>query len=218
MILKVTAHLRSGFSAIFDFSLAIDGIIGYQSQLEKLGWEEFTLMQSAGQLKPVDDLPIEKEVFGDDWWYQCSRPMFDCKHIHVKHEHRRFNAQEAERYVSKIGKVETTKGAYKNARLPIKHFMTHQVVWYVNGDKERITELLERVTHIGGRRASGRGAVSHWTVAEHDNLDDCRFKRILPKAFADEHGVTGMQMDWAIRPPYTLAENKRLCVVVGNEL
>ena len=59
--LKITAHLRSGFSASFDWSISIDGIIAYQSQLEKLGWEQFTENQSTGQLKPVDDLPIAKE-------------------------------------------------------------------------------------------------------------------------------------------------------------
>lgn len=57
MILKVAAFLKSGFSASFDWGLMIDGIIGYQSQLEKLGWEEFVMTQSSGDLKPLDDLP-----------------------------------------------------------------------------------------------------------------------------------------------------------------
>ena len=216
MMLKVTAHLKNGFSASFDWALMIDGIIGYQSQLEKLGFEEFAMTQSSGQLKPIDDLPIEKEHWGDDWWYQCSRPFFDCKRVHVRHIHRRFNAQESENYVTKVGKVETTKGAYKNARLPVKLYITPSVTWYINGDKERITELLDRVTHIGAKRGSGHGAINHWEVTEHDNLDDCRFKRVLPSDFAKEHGVTGIELNWAIRPPYTLDENKRRCVVVEN--
>ena len=132
--LKITAHLRSGFSASFDWSISIDGIIAYQSQLEKLGWEQFTENQSTGQLKPVDDLPIAKEEFNGDWWYQVSRPFFDCKMVHTQHLHRRFNIQEAENHVTKIGKIETTKGAYKNARLAIQLFVTDKVIWYVNGD------------------------------------------------------------------------------------
>ena len=211
--LKITAHLRSGFSASFEFGLAIDGIIAYQSQLEKLGIDDFVLTQQSGQLAPVDDLPIAKEQYGDDGWYQCSRPFFDAKHTITKHKHRRFNAQESERYCHNVKKVETTKGAYKNARLPMKLFITPQVVWYVNGYEQRITELLSRVTHIGANRASGHGAVNHWTVDVHDSLDDCRFKRILPIEFAKQHGLDGMAMDWAIRPPYTLVENKRLCYV-----
>ena len=130
--LKITAHLRSGFSASFDWSISIDGIIAYQSQLEKLGWEQFTENQSTGQLKPVDDLPIAKEEWNGDWWYQVSRPFFDCKKTHTQHLHRRFNIQEAETHVTKIGKIETTKGAYKNARLAIQLFVTDKVIWYVH--------------------------------------------------------------------------------------
>lgn len=214
--LKITAHLRSGFSASFDFGLAIDGIIAYQHQLEKLGSEEFTLTQSSGDLKAVDDLPIAKEHFGDDWWYQCSRPFFDCKHIHTKHIHRRFNAIESEQHCNKIKKVETTKGAYKNARIPLNLYITPKVVWYVNGDKERISELLNRVTHIGKNRASGHGAINHWEITEHDNIDDCHLKRIVPMDFASEHKISGLQMNWAIRPPYTLIDNQRLCVIPAN--
>lgn len=214
--LKITAHLRSGFSASFDWSISIDGIIAYQSQLEKLGWEQFTENQSTGQLKPVDDLPIAKEEFNGDWWYQVSRPFFDCKMVHTQHLHRRFNIQEAENHVTKIGKIETTKGAYKNARLAIQLFVTDKVIWYVNGDKERIDRLLQMVTHIGGKRGSGHGAISHWTIEEHSNLDDCRFKRIVPIEFAELHGMQGVTLEWTIRPPYTLQENQRLCVVVDN--
>ena len=219
MILKVTAHLKNGFSARFDFALAIDGIIGYQSQLEKLGWSEFSLNQSSADLKPLDDLPIEKEYWQDDWWYQCSRPFFDCKHVHARHIHRRFNVQESEWFVNKIGKIETTKGAYKNYREPVKVFLTPSVTWYVNGDKARITELLQRVTHIGAKRARGFGAVNDWQIDEHDSLDDCRFKRALPLNFAREHGVQEVAvLDWAIKPPYTLDSNVRQAVMVANAL
>lgn len=216
--LKVIAHLRSGFSANFDFALSIDGIIAYQHQLEKLGFEQFALSQSVGDLKEVDDLPIAKEHFNGDWWYQCSRPFFDCKHIHTKHIHRRFNATESELYCNKIKKVETTKGAYKNARTPVSLYITPKVVWYVNGDKERISELLSRVTHIGKNRASGHGAINHWEIVEHDNIEDCRFKRAIPIDFANDNNIGGLQLDWAIKPPYTLVSNKRLCIIPKNDL
>lgn len=214
--LKITSHLCSGFSAAFDWSVSIDGIIAYQSQLKKLGWEQFMENQSTGDLKPVDDLPIAKEEWQGDWWYQVSRPFFDAKLVHTKHIHRRFNIQEAENYVTKVGKVETTKGAYKNARLAKKLYVTDKVVWYVNGDKDAIESLLQGVTHIGGNRGSGNGSVKRWLVEDHDCLDDCRFKRALPIGFACENDVQGIQLEWAIKPPYTLPENLRECVVVEN--
>ncbi len=214
--LKITAYLKSGFSAAFDWSIAIDGILAYQSQLKKLGWDEFVSNQSSGNLKPIDDLPIAKEHSNGDWWYQVSRPFFDCKLVHTKHLHRRFNAQEAESHVSKINKIETTKGPYKNARLAKKLYVTNKVVWYVNGDHDQIKQLLKMVTHIGGNRGSGHGAVKHWIVEEHDSIDDCRLKRALPIGFAEENSVQGIMLEWAIRPPYTLTENLRDCVIVEN--
>ena len=214
--LKITAHLRSGFSAAFDWSVAIDGIIAYQSQLKKLGWDQFTQNQSTGDLKPVDDLPIAKEAWRDDWWYQVSRPFFNCRLVYTKHLHRRFNAQEAEQHVTKINKIETTKGPYKNARLAKKLYVTDKVIWYVNGDKEQIESLLSQVTHIGGNRGSGHGAVKYWTVEDHYSLDDCRFKRATPIEFAQANDMQGFMLEWAIKPPYTLSANQRACVIPEN--
>ncbi|HQZ60321.1 MAG TPA: hypothetical protein PLQ39_11645, partial [Acinetobacter sp.] len=102
--LKIIAHLRTGFHAAFDWSVSIDGILAYQSQLKKLGIERFMLEATNQQsLTAIDDLPIEKERFNDLWWYQCSRPFFNVAATHTKHIHRRFNAQEAEQYANKIG-------------------------------------------------------------------------------------------------------------------
>ena len=109
--LKVTAFLRSGFSAAFDWAIAIDSLIASQKCMHEIGFEQYVENQSTGNTKTHDDLPIAKELWGDEWWYQVSRPFFDCKLVHTKHLHRRFNIQEAEQHVNKIGKIETTKGA-----------------------------------------------------------------------------------------------------------
>lgn len=214
--LKITAHLKCGFTSAFDWSVSIDAIIASQHYQQKFGFEQYVQEQSSGQTCTHTDLPIAKEYFGDDWWYQCSRPLFKEIAIHNKHIHRRFNIQEAERHVNKVGKVETTKGAYKNARLLVPNRITQSVTWFVNGDKSAIEQLLNSVTHIGGRRGSGHGAVSRWEVVEHDSLDDCRLKRILPIDFAQQNGVEGLVLEWGIRPDYKLKENKRLCVIPSN--
>lgn len=216
--LKIIAHLRTGFHAAFDWSVSIDGILAYQSQLKKLGIERFTIEATNQQsLTAIDDLPIEKEFWNDNWWYQCSRPFFHVAATHTKHIHRRFNAQEAEQYANKIGKIETTKGGYKNARLSKTVYITNQVIWYVNGDKDAIERLLADVTHIGAFRSGGMGAVREWAVIEHDNLGDCRLKRAVPCGFAAFHDVVGVQLMWAIRPPSQLISNQFDCVIPKNE-
>ena len=217
-LLKITANLRTGFHSAFDWSVSIDGILAYQSQLKKLGIEQFTITAADQQsLVAVDDLPIEKEFYNNLWWYQCSRPFFTAVETHTKNVHRRFNAQEAERYVTKIGKIETAKGAYKNARISKNIYITNSVYWYVNGDKGAINELLSNVTHIGGFRSGGMGAVRSWDIIEHDSLDDCRFKRAVPVDFAVENNIQGVELSWAIRPPAQLITNQFNCVIPKND-
>lgn len=216
--IKITAHLKCGFSATFDWAISIDSLIASQQCMQLLGFEQYVENQSTGNTQTHDNLPIEKEYFNGDWWYQVSRPFFDCKLVHTKYLHRRFNIQEAESHVSKIGKIETTKGAYKNARLAKSIFITPSVAWFVNGDIEIIQTLLSDVTHIGANRGCGHGAVSRWEFSEHDNLDDCRFKRIVPVDYAAQHNIDGITIEWGIRPDYRLPENQFLCVIPENEV
>lgn len=218
-LLIIEAHLRTGFHAAFDWAVTIDGILAYQHLLNKLGIEKFTLeQQDKTKLTTVDDLPIAKEFFNDDWWYQCSRPFFNVAATHTKHIHRRFNAQEAEQYTQKIGVIQTTKGGYKNARISKTVYLTPKVVWYVNGDADAIRALLKDVTHIGAFRSGGMGAVREWKVLEHDNLDDCRLRRAVPLEFARQNNIQGVQMFWAIRPSSQLLSNKRNCVIPKNAM
>ena len=216
--LKITAHLKNGFSAAFDWSVSIDGIIAYQFMLEKLGIDVFSETHGVmSEQKPVVGLPLGVEVFGDDWWYQCSRPFFECRVSHTKRIHRRFNAHEAERYVSgKVTSIQTTKGPYKNARISIPHFVTKAVCWYVVGDEAEISRLLSRVTHIGSQRRSGIGAVDTWTVENHDSDHPARFQRAVPVCFAHAHNIHGVSLFWGIRPPSRHPENMKNCIMPEN--
>lgn len=217
--LKITAHLRSGFTSKFDWSVSIDGILAYQFMLEKMGIDEFVLTQAIiSEQSPIEGLPLAVERWGGDWWYQCSRPLYKSFGSHIANIHRRFNAQEAERYIGdKTKKVEITKGAYRNARLPKKITVTPEVTWYVVGKKEEIERLLKGVTHIGAQRRSGYGAVRSWSVEETEDDSKARLCRALPVEFAEENNVQGLIMEWPIRPPARLPENLRMCVIPEND-
>lgn len=213
--LKITAHLRTGFSAQFDWSVSIDGILAYQFMLEKLGPDAFAETHAlVEEQSPVEGLPLAVERWNGDWWYQCSRPVFTYFCVHTKKIHRRFNAQEAERYVGdKTKVVQTTKGPFKNARLSIPMFITSAVNWYACGDRAEIERLLNCVTHIGSQRRSGHGAVKSWHVEPHDSIDDCRLKRAVPTDYANEHGIKGLPFEWPIRPPARHPDNQRQCII-----
>jgi CRISPR type IV-associated protein Csf3 len=214
--LKITAYLNNGFVATYDWSLTIDGIVGYAKKLEELGFEDFVLTQSINDMKPLDDLPFQKEEFNGNWWYQCSRPLFKTVLTKDKYNYRRFNQFEAEIYVNKVKKVEATKGPYRNARVLKNHIITSEINWFVCGDKKEIERLLKTITHIGGARSSGCGSVKNWEVEVINKTEKCRFCRVLPVEFAKLHGIDGPVLNWSIRPPSTLKENQFDCVIPEN--
>jgi CRISPR type IV-associated protein Csf3 len=213
--LKVTAFLANGFASKFEWAPSIDGIIAWAYQREKLGVEEFTLTQHRLDLQaPVTGLPIGIEYFQGDWWYQCSIPIFDIKATATSNIHRRFNVREAEAYChDKKTKIETTKGPYKNARLLLRQFITPKVEYHVIGDMDEIQRLLKTITHIGTKLGSGFGRVQEWVVEKNGDENKARFLRPLPKPFAELHNVSGMVLEWGVRPPSRLAENLRTCVI-----
>lgn len=219
--LKITAELMTGFASSSPFSPAIDGIIAYQYMREKLGDDEFAMRQHRTDLmEPVEDLPLAKENFGGQWWYQCSFPVFETMAQVVRHTHRRFDNRQAEKYWNngdKSGKVLVAAGPYKNARLKLTQHITPRVTWYCIGDLEEVKRLVSKTTHIGARVGAGYGRVREWLVSECDDYDKARFHRSLPVDFAQKHGLTGVEMYEGIRPPARHPDNQTLCVMVGYE-
>ena len=92
--LKVTAHLMTGFATKFDWSPSIDGILAWVVQRERLGVEEFTATHHRPDLQAsVKGLPLRKwEREGDDWWYQCSMPIYQSHAVMTHNLHKRFKA------------------------------------------------------------------------------------------------------------------------------
>lgn len=214
MTLLVTAHLCSGFAAKFPWSPSLDGILAYVERMRALGPEEFAVTQAdLSQQAPNTALPLAMEHHGDDWWYQCSSPIYTAFSTETRHLHRRFNAAEAERYWDASRKIETTKGPFKNARFQIQHRVTDRVCWHAEGDRATVADMLRDVRHIGANISAGFGRVRRWDITEAGDRDLARFHRPLPRAYADAHGVTGIVMRWGYRPPIRHPENLADCVI-----
>lgn len=212
--LKITAHLYDGFVSKFDWVPAIDGILAWADLVNKMGLDEFIFTKTLlDQQVPHEDLPIKKEFFNGDWWYQCSRPIYTATAIVPYYIHRRFNAKDAEQF-SDAKTVETTKTGYKNYRILLRKRITPCVNWYVVGDRDAISDLLKSMTHIGAKSSVGMGRVKQWEVDPDDRaIEFARLCRPLPIEFASQNKITGVNMTWSHRPPYQLLANKRVCVI-----
>jgi CRISPR type IV-associated protein Csf3 len=217
--LRITAELYSGFASSDPWSPTIDGIIAYWHLQDALGSEQFALNTSdPARQHPVEGLPLEVVRWRDWWWYACSLPIYEQAAEVTRYMHRRFDAQHAERYLDlqgKSGRILTAAGPYKNRRLGIRHHVTDRVQWYAVGDAAEVERLLLRCGNIGMKYGAGFGRVRRWLVEPIvDDPDDRAYRyRPLPVEYATEIGVTGSTIEYGLRPPARIAENRTLCVI-----
>jgi len=206
--IKATAILSNGFVSYDPMSPAIDSMIGYLYTIGK----DSDLVSPCGELSTHDDLPIEKEFDGDDWWYQCSMPIYYAATDHVRYFHRRFDAQYAERYMENVrGKIATSSGPTKNFRLSSIVHVCDSVSWHLVCD-DWCVESLPKLTHIGARTGAGEGRVIRWEFDDGD-AEIARTHRPLPSEWATRNNINGYNIYWGYRPPVRLSCNKTICTV-----
>lgn len=215
--LLVTAHTPAGYASNDHWSPSLDGIIAFWQLREQLGEEEFALgMTGQRPLTPPDDLPLARESFGPDWWWLCSSPIRDLQAEYLHYYHRRFDALPAERFADtgRSGRVAVSSGPYKNYRIARTVHVAPAVSWHCIGDQAEITRLLRRCSAIGSGVGSGMGRVTRWTVTE-DQADEAlaRYYRPLPAGYAEQQGIDGMRLQWGIKPPGRVRENRCLAVL-----
>ena len=78
----------------------------------------------------------------------------------------RFPVAESMWLAPRMKRVQVNAGAQKSYRIPLHlTFMRDdRMEWYAIGDRERISYLLQLVTHLGKRRGVGKGLVLRWAV------------------------------------------------------
>ena len=219
--LLVTAYTPSGFACSDPWSPSLDGLLAYWLLREQLGEEEFALgMSGQRPLVTPNDLPLELVRHDDQWWWACSSPIVERHGEFLHYYHRRFDAMQAERFLltGKSGRILTRAGPYKAYRLVNRVVVTPQVQWHCIGDEVEIRRLLRLCRFIGAGSTRGLGMVMRWEIrSEGANERLARYGRPLPVDYAHEHDIDGPLLEWGIRPPGRLLENRCLCVMPGGE-
>lgn len=86
--------------------------------------------------------------------------------------------------------------------------------WYVEGDSEEIFKLINPISFIGKRRASGFGEVNHWSIesSELDGLTGFLDEPLRPIPVERFKGDTAsLKVDAAWRPAYWHPANRAIC-------
>ena len=86
--------------------------------------------------------------------------------------------------------------------------------WHVEGDSEEIFKLINPISFIGKRRASGFGEVNHWSIesSELDGLTGFLDEPLRPIPVERFKGDTAsLKVDAAWRPAYWHPANRAIC-------
>ena len=168
---------------------------------------------------PPPEIPIARSACGR--LFLCSHALFDVEAHEKTWINKRFPMKEAQAMSTPtLRRILVGGGLSKGWRIPREkvHLQGDRIVWYALGERGRIEELLETVSHLGPRRGVGNGRVSEWLVEPCEAwegfpvLRDGQPLRALP---FDWPGLSGeFRVDWQVlMPPYWERHRERECAV-----
>jgi hypothetical protein len=143
---------------------AVTGPPPIDSLLASVEAQRAGLVAGFGPLQPVE-IPIARESAGR--FHLCSAALAEYDAHELRWVNRKFPLAEAQIMAGpRLKRVNISAGACKSYRLPHEAAWPKDdtITWFAAGDRDRVRELLGYVTHLGRRRAVGRGAVREWIV------------------------------------------------------
>lgn len=214
--LHIRAHLQT--PVVSDRFLPLDGILFNQFIRDLFGVKDAMRPRESAEKKYSGaSLPIQKRNMNEpEWYYACSFAVWPDTTASDTHEFaKRFDTHEAVNYVDfgkKRGKVDTSRGEFKNYFIKQYTFVAPYVDWYCRGDKVAIETLLSFCTHIGKETSQGCGSVLRWEVneTERDWYKNDNMGRIM-RAIPSEKGTAL----YGIRPSYWHPRHQARVILPG---
>lgn len=210
--LRITAHVE-GSVALTEGALAIDALVMW-AQSMSLGLAPIGFRDAVDIETPIAMDPSRR-------FHLASFSVVEWEAHEMRYVNRKFPVEQAQMLGEpSFNRIHISAGAQKSYRLPHNlAFPTGgRMDWYVIGDAGPLEELLLLVTHLGRRRAAGRGKVSRWDVQPFEPwgtgfpvVRDGRALRPLPPEWP---GVVDPAMAYAtLSPPYWDRTREELCMV-----
>ncbi len=215
--IKITARMQDGRVATVDPWLPLDGILA--GVWVKRNYPELAYLTVTDTKDLImAELPFERRGSGELWYWACSFNTVAPLHEYIMHWHKRQD-DNWEKYIDfkgKRGKIDNKSGKFKAYRMPLVVQLFDRLEWYAVGDPDAVLDLCRDVTHIGKKSSQGLGAVDHWEVESWPEdwsvMKGCNVTRAIPAEILPE-GAMGRAALQAVRPPYWLSDNQRVCVM-----
>ena len=181
--------------------------------------DELPPLVCSDESRPTIDIPIAKSTCGRVYLASCAQ--VDSWEAHDRRfVNRKFPLAEAQVLGSdQLKRIRISAGAQKSYRIPemVAYPAGGEIRWYAVGHADEVAKLLTLLTHIGHRRAVGRGRVRSWSVGPCSAWDgfpvvrDGGPLRTLP---VDWPGLVDPQLgERVLSPPYWERWRREVCAV-----
>ncbi|MFM6345268.1 MAG: hypothetical protein ACKPFK_08985 [Dolichospermum sp.] len=215
--LKITAYLSNAIAVYDNWSPSSEGILIYRLLEENnLLSPNPTVEQVAEVQKFIDqNLPVKRGKIKNDFYWCVSSPCYAIKGEQTDKYRKRWDNHENNlNWGKRKPQFKTGEGAEKSYDLPLYTRLIDSISWFVVGDKTRIKELLQTVTHIQKKRSYGNGEVREWEIGiaydDYHLWRDGKLMRPIPVRLIDQK-LDNPQLVWGWKSPAWLATNKELC-------
>jgi len=175
--LIITAHLTSPLAGEAPY---LDAVLEYVDRFVKKQTEKYTRDDSIPYPSGTFNLPLGKRVIGGVHIYAVSDPIVPQVVESVEYISTNMDTTLVTPFLEQDVTISKQRGQFKARRNPVKVRDVQKIVWFANGNAERIEYLLSRVPSVGDLRKAGYGIVSRWEIKEfkYDN-----------SFFSDDNGV-----------------------------
>jgi len=215
--LQVIAHMASPLVAYDDWSPSLDALLEYVL-LDRLNLitPNPTAADAEKNLPLIfEQMPLARPEIKGEWYWAVSSPHYIENHQQTSRYRKRWDYQEHHlEWGKKRAKVSGSEGHFKAYDLPRYDREMQTIHWFCVGDANKISDLLQSITHLGKKRSQGCGQVHKWEVLpfEHDwhLWRGDKLARPMPVNMIEPPQAINM-MQWGWRPPTWLAANKSMC-------
>lgn len=219
--MTVTARLAAGIANAVPWGISLDGLLASQHResIKAAAREEdadYPAYDPA--VVPSDyDLPLARctGAGGDQWHWSATFawPDGEIEGPHVQYWSARPDqhalGQNAEHMPALVSE---RQGRYRARVMPLPLTVARALVWRAVGDPDAIATLVDGITSIGKKRASGNGHILRWDVTTEPGADPWAYghlhpdgslgRTIPPECLPDTRTRTGGFGQMGLRPPY----------------
>ena len=133
---------------------------------------------SVNEIKEIR-IPLKSVRYNNIPVYFCSNPVYKINYeyredfsYHIEPELCFLLSDKEKKSIS------STSGIYKDRRLPIRLKLINEIVWFCNGTKNSVLEILQSITSVGSLRKQGFGVISEWKHSCEHYLTNKAMNRI----------------------------------------